>query len=191
MTKALLLVMMEPPSSMEAEFNDWYDTEHLPQRCALPGFESGSRWVCLSGWPRWLAIYDMASLEAVRTPDYAAVSGANSTPWSRRVLPATLGRRRVVAEQVHPGAALAPPQDTVARLALAYFPRPDADPAGPLLRAAQGASLRLFRDTDGGLWSLASFPHPVSIDEAAPLMGVSTNGGAKMFNLYAPYVRLA
>ena len=32
--KPLLLVLMEPPAGMEAEFNDWYDTEHLPERPA-------------------------------------------------------------------------------------------------------------------------------------------------------------
>ncbi len=46
--KGLLLVTMEPPASLEDEFNDWYDTEHAPQRRALPGFESASRWACLA-----------------------------------------------------------------------------------------------------------------------------------------------
>ncbi len=122
MTLALLMVTMEPPAGMEAEFNDWYDTEHLPQRCALPGFLSGSRWVCLDGWPRWLALYDLASVSALRTPEYEAVSGPHSTPWSRRILPATVGRRRVVATQIHPGAELAPPPRDVARLGLAHYP---------------------------------------------------------------------
>ena len=57
-SKGLLLVTMEPPASLEDEFNDWYDTEHFPQRRGLPGFESASRWVCIEGWPRWAALYD-------------------------------------------------------------------------------------------------------------------------------------
>jgi hypothetical protein len=36
--KGLLLVMMEPPACLEEEFNDWYDTEHLPQRRSLTWF---------------------------------------------------------------------------------------------------------------------------------------------------------
>ena len=32
----LLLVMMEPPEEMEEEFNEWYDTEHIPEREAVP-----------------------------------------------------------------------------------------------------------------------------------------------------------
>jgi len=51
----LLLVTMEPTAAMQEEFNDWYDQEHIPERIALPGFLSATRWVCLQGWPRYLA----------------------------------------------------------------------------------------------------------------------------------------
>lgn len=193
MTKALLLVTMEPPAGMEVEFNDWYDTEHLPQRRALPGFLNGSRWVCLEGWPRWLAIYDMESVAALHTPQYEAVSGPRSTPWSRRILPATLGRRRIVATQVYPGDALAPPPEEVARLALAYFPRPQPAGVAALVDAAAGvgASLRLFADEAGGIWSLATFSHVVTLEQALPGLGVERNGGARLANLYAPYTRVS
>lgn len=194
MPKGLLLVMMEPPAALEDEFNDWYDTEHFPQRRALPGFESASRWVCLAGWPRWLALYDLSSLAALETPHYAAVSGARSTPWSKRVLPRTIGRRRITAEQIHPGEGIAPPADEVARLCVAQFPRAGADAASVLVQAAEGSAspvhLRLFRDVaGGGVWSLAAFAHPVSLEQAAPVVGAGTSGGAKLLNLYAPYMR--
>lgn len=193
MTMALLLVTMEPPAGMEAEFNDWYDTEHLPQRRALPGFLNGSRWVCLEGWPRWLAIYDLESVSALSTPDYEAVSGPRSTPWSRRILPATVGRRRVVATQVHPGGAQAPPADEVARLVLAHFPRPPQDGIEGLVQAAEraGAGLRLFADAAGALWSLSTFSHVVTQEQALASLGGPRKDGPQMINLYAPYWRLA
>ena len=78
-SKGLLLVTMEPPASLEDEFNDWYDTEHFPQRRGLPGFESASRWVCIEGWPRWAALYDLESVGVLDSPAYHAVSGPNST----------------------------------------------------------------------------------------------------------------
>ena len=95
---ALLMVAMEPPPPLEEEFHDWYDTEHLPQRRALPGFVSATRWTCVEGWPRWLALYELDAADALRSDAYRAVSGSNSTPWSRRLLPRTVGRLRVVAE---------------------------------------------------------------------------------------------
>ena len=33
--KGLLVAMMEPPAGFEEEFQDWYDTEHGPERMAL------------------------------------------------------------------------------------------------------------------------------------------------------------
>lgn len=191
MAKGLLLVTMEPPATLEEEFHDWYDSEHLPQRLALPGFESGSRWVCLSGWPRWLAIYDLSSTAALDDAAYVAVSGANSTPWSRRMLPRMLGRQRVIAEQVHPGETLAPAPETVCRLGLARYAARPGDILPPLREAASRANglqqLRLF-DDGASTWALAAFSRPVEMAELALLCAA---GGAAptLANLYAPYRR--
>ena len=40
----LLLVTMEPPASLEEEFADWYDTEHVPERAVHCGVERGGGW---------------------------------------------------------------------------------------------------------------------------------------------------
>jgi hypothetical protein len=193
--KGLLLVAMEPPAPLEDEFNDWYDTEHTPQRRALPGFESASRWVCLVGWPRWLALYDMSSPAAVDTPEYRAVSGANGTPWSRRILPRTVGRERVVARQLAPGSALARPVAEVARLVAARYPGksdPDAvhalaERAGALpglLQFRAFAALEAFET-----WVLAEYGRPLPQDRAVEAFAALGEGGATTLNLYAPYRR--
>ncbi len=191
MARGLLLVMMEPPATLEEEFHDWYDSEHLPQRLGLPGFETGSRWVCLSGWPRWLAIYDLSSTAALADPAYVAVSGANSTPWSQRILPRTLGRQRVVAEQVDPGEALAPAAETICRLGLARYSARPGDVLSALRQTSRHmeglCQLRLF-DDGRFTWVLAAFARPV---EMTDLTSLFTRGGATpaMVNLYAPYRR--
>jgi hypothetical protein len=198
--KGLLLVMMEPPAHLEGEFNDWYDTEHFPQRCALPGFETGTRWVCLDGWPRWLALYDLTSPAVLESPAYRAVSGPNSTPWSRRLLPRTIGRLRVAAEQCVPGAASALDPDRVARLLLARYPRTPPDQAAKLADALQGAlaprgllQLRVFassRDaSDRDLWAVAEFARPVTMPGLIEAAGTAAGATADLFNLYAPYRR--
>jgi len=196
--KGLLLVTMEPPAGLEDEFNDWYDTEHFPQRRALPGFESATRWVCLAGWPRWLALYDMASVDAVETPDYLAVSAANSTPWSRRMLPRTVGRSRVVAEQVVPGQAAALDPAKVSRLLLAGFADVPsgqiADLTTDLARKAEQteglAQCRLFRGVGAAtVWMLAEFDRPVTAEPLSQQFGHAAGIGARQLNLYAPYHR--
>ncbi|WP_051356552.1 DUF4286 family protein [Azorhizobium doebereinerae] len=196
--KGLLLVTMEPPAGLEEEFNDWYDTEHFPQRRALPGFETASRWVCLDGWPRWLALYDLASPAALETADYRAVSAGNSTPWSRRLLPRTLGRQRVVAEQMGAGDALTRPAGEAAALLAARY-RPDGGAEAFAATATAAAALlpgliqlRLFRQAGPGaetVWLIAEFAGPVSREALRAALGTLSGAGAQMFNLYAPYFR--
>ena len=115
--KGLLLVLVDPAPTMEEELNDWYDTEHLPERRAVPGFETARRFTSLGDGPRYAAIYDLASLEVLRSPAYLAVSGENFSPWTRRVT----GRSRplrITARQVLPGDR---PTGRCARLLLLRF----------------------------------------------------------------------
>lgn len=100
--KGLLLVTVDPPPILEEELNAWYDTEHLPERVGLPGFETALRFQSVGDGPKYLALYDLTDLEALETPDYDAVSGDNFSPWTKRV--ATRSRSiRLVGEQIHPG----------------------------------------------------------------------------------------
>lgn len=188
MGKGLLLVTMEPPAEMQDEFNDWYDTEHFPQRRGLPGFESGSRWACLEGFPRWLALYDLDNKKALETPDYLAVSGANSTPWSKRILPRTVGRQRVIAEQLSPGDAVLRNGAGIARLLLVRYPKADADAVQKVWTMQAGVlQARVFRDADSALWLTVAFARVVTLAELAA--AIAAGGATDLANLYAPYRR--
>ena len=97
------MVLMDPPAGLEAEFQDWYDLEHTPERARISGFRSASRWVCVEGWPRFMACYDLESLEVLQEGAYRAISGENFSPWSRRILPRAFGRERLALEEVTAG----------------------------------------------------------------------------------------
>jgi hypothetical protein len=73
MNKGFLLVLMQPPPTMEDEFNAWYDTEHIAERLAVPGFETALRYVCTDGAPLYLALYDLASQNVLNSPAYLKV----------------------------------------------------------------------------------------------------------------------
>jgi hypothetical protein len=103
--KGFLLVLMQPPAAFEEEFNAWYDTEHIPERVAVPGFETGLRYVCIDGAPRYLAMYDTQNAEVFNTPGYLKVSFDNSSPWTKRVT-SRVRVYRSAGEQVYPGNAL-------------------------------------------------------------------------------------
>lgn len=97
-SNTLSLVLLEPPAHLEEEFNDWYDFEHFPQRMAVPGFVQGERWVAICGWPRYLARYQLSNRAVLDSAQYLAISGANNSPWSKRILPRTVGRQRLVLD---------------------------------------------------------------------------------------------
>ena len=80
--KALLMAKMDPPATREKEWNDWYDTRHVVDRMALPGFLSGRRFTKIEGIPRqfamageskYLALYDLASVKVMTDEPYRRV----------------------------------------------------------------------------------------------------------------------
>lgn len=189
---AIMLAIMEPPPGLEEEFNDWYDTEHLPQRARLPGFLSASRWVCTRGFPRSLAVYDLDGLSALTSPDYLAVAGLNSTPWSRRILARTAraGRMRVEATRIGPGASLT--LSAVNCLLVARFRTVDpsfvAEAALKFEALSRLAQARLFTTSDGlHTLALAEFGGPVDASTLTTAVGDIAGTGATIFNLYTPY----
>ena len=61
----------------EADFDEWYDTDHLPTVVACPGFISGRRFVSddPDQSPRFLAAYEVESPETLRTPELREIAG--------------------------------------------------------------------------------------------------------------------
>jgi hypothetical protein len=108
--RGLLLTLTEPPSSMEEEFNAWYDEEHLPERLAIPGFRSARRWIAdvPPGTGKYLATYELDSAAVLSSAAYLQ-RFENPTPWSRRCLGRAVLFKRWACEQVEPGDADSPP----------------------------------------------------------------------------------
>jgi hypothetical protein len=106
MNRGLLLTLTEPPAGMDEEFDAWYDTEHLAERLAIPGFRSATRWVAdvPPGEGRYLATYELDSLRILLSTDYLA-RFQNPTPWSRRCLGKAVVFKRWACEQITPGRA--------------------------------------------------------------------------------------
>jgi hypothetical protein len=122
----------------------------------------------------------------VETDAYNAVSGPNSTPWTKRVVARTLGRLRVVAEQVVPGDAVTLGPVGVSRLLVARYASTEAAHLAALYRGLSGLQqMRVFAAGSAGTWVLAAFDRPVTAAPLAAEVGV----GADLFNLYTPYWR--
>ena len=81
---ALLLISMNVAPEHEAEFNEWYNVEHLPALAAVPGVLGARRYRGSGATQRYLALYHFAAPD-VR--DTAAWKAAADTPWTERMRP--------------------------------------------------------------------------------------------------------
>jgi hypothetical protein len=96
-------------AAAQDEFDDWYDTEHIPERLRIDGFLNGVRWIGAANPKISLAIYDLESLDVLRKPEYRAVSPENFSPWATRMLVRKCKRLcRFNCIQLNPGDAVAP-----------------------------------------------------------------------------------
>jgi len=116
--KGFLMVSMEPPPQYDEEFNDWYDMEHIPERSRIPGFETARRFVCVSGWPKYLSFYDLAEIGVLESEPYKKASWGGFSAWTKRMLPKVRGQYRASGDQIYPGNALT---GNLARLTLIRF----------------------------------------------------------------------
>jgi len=77
----LLFVASDVDAADEADFNHWYDREHVEERVRIPGFLSGARYLSRDGGRKYLGLYRTESLAAFTSPDYRKAFG-HQTPWS-------------------------------------------------------------------------------------------------------------
>ena len=100
---AIMVVYTDVDPEHDAEFNAWYNQEHVPERLSAPGFLDAARYEALRGGPRYLAVYELESVDALHTDEYLRMS-RNPTEWSQRMSPNIVGRGTVrnVYTQIYP-----------------------------------------------------------------------------------------
>jgi hypothetical protein len=100
----LLIVTAEVDSSVEAEWNRWYDEVHLPDALACPGVLAGRRYASVGEIAEsqrgkgsrtraklYTTVYELGSPAAVETKEFAAMRG-----WGR-FAPHVRSQTRVVS----------------------------------------------------------------------------------------------
>lgn len=80
--KGMLLTSMNIDAKDEAEFNRWYDREHLEERVAIDGFLEARRYVAHDGNPKYLSLYSTETFEVLDSPAYRTAL-SNQTAWSK------------------------------------------------------------------------------------------------------------
>ena len=95
----LLVNAMNVAPEMEADFNAWYDEEHIPALAAVPGCLSARRFVGGAAIPegrKYVALYHLESPDVTYLDAWAK---AVDTPWSARVRPGFQDRLRILAKR--------------------------------------------------------------------------------------------
>ena len=94
--KGMLLTSMDVDAADEAEFNRWYDREHLIERVTIEGFLEARRYVAHQGSPKYLCLYSTATFDVLDSPAYRAAL-MNPTDWSKTNLARFKNMIRVIA----------------------------------------------------------------------------------------------
>lgn len=78
----ILFSEMRPEPEWEDRFNAWYHEDHIPVRMVLDGWQGVQRYKAKDD-PDYLVVYDLASIDALKTPGYEKVKTQPSaeTDW--------------------------------------------------------------------------------------------------------------
>ncbi|WP_395109687.1 hypothetical protein [Actinomadura sp. SCN-SB] len=130
MTKGLLFSQMAPPAGWEDDFEDWYDTEHIPARMAIPGFSHALRYR-QDAEPWHLACYFIDDMAALDTPEYRSLK-SDPSERTARMLANVTGFTRYITDEISDTAPPGTPPDltgTEHTLFVVAFDVPDGEVA--------------------------------------------------------------
>ena len=82
----ILAIFNNVAPGRDAEFDHWFQSEHLAERIAVPGFLLGRRYEILSGQPRFFNFYLTQSAAVLKSTAYLSRLD-NPTPMTRMVIP--------------------------------------------------------------------------------------------------------
>jgi len=96
----MLFVATSVAPEDDADFNQWYDHEHVEERVAIEGFLSGTRYRAVAAARRYLGLYETASLETFTSAAYHAAF-TRQTEWSVTNLNRMINPKRRVCAVTH------------------------------------------------------------------------------------------
>jgi hypothetical protein len=92
----LLLNAMNIAPELEAEFNEWYDKEHIPALAAVPGVLCARRFRGTSGNRKYVALYHLATPGVVESAEWKQ---ARQSDWTSRLQPHFRDHLRLVCRR--------------------------------------------------------------------------------------------
>ena len=99
----LLVNAMNVDPAHDAEFNEWYDHEHIPALSKVPGVLSARRFRDSKGTHRYLALYHLATADVPLTEAWKTSA---ASPWTEKLRPHFQNHLRILARRYRRGEAL-------------------------------------------------------------------------------------
>lgn len=84
-TRGILAVWNDCAIEYMAEYEVWYQTEHLPQRLSVPGFYCGRRFEALTPGPQFFTYYEVKDPAVLTSQEYLEIL-ENPTPATRKIM---------------------------------------------------------------------------------------------------------
>ncbi len=81
---ALMLIGMNVAPEHEHEFNEWYNTEHVPALASVAGVVCARRYRGTGATQRYVALYHLEAPEVLRSTEWRQTA---DTPWTQKMRP--------------------------------------------------------------------------------------------------------
>jgi hypothetical protein len=81
----ILAIFNNAAPGREAEFEEWFQYEHLAERLAVPGFLLGRRYEAVSGQPRYFNLYLTQSADVLKSAAYIERLN-HPTPMTHKIM---------------------------------------------------------------------------------------------------------
>jgi hypothetical protein len=94
--RGLLVNAMNVAPEVEAEFNEWYDKEHVPALSAVPGVLCARRFRGTSGNRKYVALYHLATPDVQESAEWKQ---ARESDWTNRLKPHFRDHLRLVCRR--------------------------------------------------------------------------------------------
>ncbi len=78
------VVKTDIPEDFEADFNAWYEHEHVPALASVPGCLRARRFLAIDGQPKYMAVYELENPDVIKS---AAWAKARDTAWTEKIRP--------------------------------------------------------------------------------------------------------
>ena len=92
----LLMLWTDVDPPYEADFNEWYNHEHIKHLLEVPGFLSGGRYVALKGGPKYLAMYELEDPSVLRSAAFLDDVRFRPSPWRQKSSGGHVGRNYIL-----------------------------------------------------------------------------------------------